>query len=78
MCIQPDGKEYFRFNIGKMPAGSAIRSDFDPGVAKTDPSVFFDKPVAITFRVNKGTIKFTKDVNFAFETAAKPVAKVHT
>lgn len=76
IVIQPDGKEYFRLKIDKMPAGYGIRSDFPPGLAKTDPRVFFGKPVTVTFRVNKGTIKFTKDVNFAFETTAKEIRGV--
>jgi len=74
--MQPDGKEYFRYKIGYKPAGYAIRSDFPPGLAKAPPDVFFGKPVAVTFRVNKGTIKFTKDVKFAFETATKEIPGV--
>ncbi|MDD4871917.1 MAG: hypothetical protein PHR77_15270 [Kiritimatiellae bacterium] len=73
IVIQPDGKEYFRCKIGECQAGGSMRSDFPPGLAKTDPRVFFGKPVTVTFRVNKGTIKFTKDVNFAFETTAKEI-----
>jgi hypothetical protein len=76
VVIQPDGKEYFRYKIGHNVTGSGIRSDFPPGLVKTDPSVFFGKPVTVTFRVNKGAIKFTKDVNFAFETAAQQIRGV--
>jgi len=76
IVMQPDGEEYFRYKIGNTPAGSAIRSDFPPGLAKSPPDVFFGKPVTVVFRVNKGTIKFTKAVNFAFETSAKEIAGV--
>jgi len=76
IVAQPDGTEYFRHKIGNMPAGSAIRSDFPPGLAKTPPDVFFGKPVTLVFRVNKGTIKFTKDLKFAFETAATEIPGV--
>ena len=74
--IRPDGKEYFRYKIGRRPAGYAIRSDFPPGLARTDPSVFFGKPVTVKFRVNKGTMKFTKPVSFAFETAVREIRAV--
>ena len=76
VVIQPDGQEYFRCKVGYKTAGYAIRSDFPPGIAKTDPSVFFGKPITVTFRVNKGTIKFTKDVTFVFETAANEIPGV--
>lgn len=76
VVMQPDGKEYFRYKIRNGPAGSAIRSDFPPGLAKSPPDVFFSKPVTVTFRVNKGTIKFTRDVTFAFETAATEIQGV--
>lgn len=76
IVIQPDGKEYFRYKIGECQAGGSMRSDFPPGLVKTDCGVFFGKPVTVTFRVNKGTIKFTKDVNFAFETTAKEIRGV--
>jgi len=76
VVIQPDGQEYFRCKVGYKTAGYAIRSDFPPGLAKAPPDVFFGKPVAVTFHVNKGTIKFTKDVKFAFETATKEISGV--
>jgi len=73
LVMQPDGKEYFRYHIGYRPAGYAIRSDFPPGLARTPPDVFFGRPITVVFRVNKGTIKFTKDVKFAFETTATEI-----
>lgn len=76
IVIQPDGKEYFRYKSGHKPAGYAIRSDFPPGLAKTDPSVLFGKPVIVRFRVNKGAVKFTKDVTFAFETSVQEIRGV--
>jgi len=76
IVVRPDGKEYFRYKIGYKPAGYSIRSDFPPGLAETPPDIFFGKPVTVIFRVNKGTIKFTKDVKFAFETAATKIQGV--
>jgi hypothetical protein len=76
--IEPGAElEYIvRHKIGERPAGSAIRSDFPPGLAKTGPDVFFGKPVTVTFQVNKGTINFTKNVSFAFETATREIPGV--
>ena len=76
VVIQPDGKEYFRYPVGHPPTGFGIRSDFPPGLAKTDPSVFFGKPVTVAFRVNKGRMAFQKGVTFAFETAAREIPGV--
>jgi len=74
--IQPDGREYFRYKIAYRPAGRPIRSDFPPGLVDAGPGVFFGRPITVVFRVNKGTIRFTKGIKFVFETAAQEIPAV--
>ncbi len=67
VVIQPDGKEYFRYDISSRPAGSSIRSDFAQGFAGGDPRVFYDKRTKFKLRVTKGSIQFLPDTQFRFE-----------
>lgn len=80
VVIQPDGKEYFQYDISSRPAGHSIRSDFSPGFAGGDPSVFYGKQIVFQFRVTKGTMKFFPNQSFRFEfrkeTKVKGVASV--
>jgi hypothetical protein len=68
VVMQPDGKEYFRLTItGERHTGEQIRSDFSKDFAGGDPKVFCGQPIAFTFTVDKGKIKFPENPPFRFE-----------
>ncbi len=68
VVIQPDGKEYFHYTIGKQSKeGNKSRSDFAPGFAGGDPSVFYGKEIVFKFYVDKGKIKFDPKADYKFE-----------
>ncbi len=70
VVIQPDGKEYFRYEkpMGS-EAGGSVRSDFRVGFAGGDPSVFYNKQIIFKFMVDKGKITFAPDSTFRFDFA---------
>jgi hypothetical protein len=67
IVMQPDGKEYFKLDVSRVKAGALIRSDFKPGFAGGDPSVFYNQHITITFRVSKGDLVFDPNGKYYFE-----------
>jgi len=74
--LQADGKEYFRHQMGKTPAGQPMRSDFARGQTNNDMDALFGERITVVFRVNKGKMRFKRDIAFAFETAVKQIRGV--
>ncbi|MBT3270966.1 hypothetical protein HN371_27745 [Candidatus Poribacteria bacterium] len=67
VVLEPDGSEHFTYGaIGHDP-GTSIRSDFMPGFAGGDPSVFYGKPIRIVFRASTGEMRFDPGTKFRFE-----------
>lgn len=64
IVTQPDSKEYYKWvakpEHGTMRGG---KSDFAPGFAGGDPSIFYGKEIRITFQVTKGDLAFDPDPN---------------
>jgi len=77
VVIQPDGKEYFRMKVKRLPQGTSVRSDFSLSFNKRDPSVFYNQHITVKFRVSKGQLKFDLSaVKFRFESFAKEIDAV--
>jgi hypothetical protein len=67
VVMQPDGKEYFRYDMSRVKAGTLSRSDFSQGSAGGDPSVFYNQNVTFIVRVSKGDLVFDQNGKYYFE-----------
>ncbi|MDD5064838.1 MAG: hypothetical protein PHQ35_08805 [Phycisphaerae bacterium] len=67
VVIQPDGKEYFKYDVSKVEEGTVCRSDFKPGFAGGDPRVFYNQNITIIFKVTKGDLVFDPNYKYFFD-----------
>jgi len=67
VVLQPDGKEYFRYDMSRVKAGTSTRSDFRQGSAGGDPSVFYNQNVTFIIRVSKGDLVCDPNGKYYFE-----------
>ena len=64
VVLQPNGQEYAKQDFAAYPGKSdTVQSSFSPGFAGGDPKVFYNQPIRIAFRVEKGGVAFgTNDI----------------
>ncbi|MGD0784821.1 MAG: ankyrin repeat domain-containing protein [Sedimentisphaerales bacterium] len=69
VVIQPDGQEYFRYDLAASAANRNMRSDFKAGFSGGDPRIFFKEHIRFIVHVSKGKMVFPPagSVRFKFE-----------
>ncbi|MDD5065127.1 MAG: ankyrin repeat domain-containing protein [Phycisphaerae bacterium] len=66
VVIQPDGKEYFRYDLPILARGR-LRSDFGVGIAGGDPSVFYKEYIHFSVFASKGKPAFSQSDSAGFK-----------
>ena len=69
VVIQPDGQEYFRYDLPNSAESHSTRSDFRAGSAGGDPRVFYNEYIRFSVWASKGKLVFSQSdsVRFKFE-----------
>ncbi|MHC4943783.1 MAG: tetratricopeptide repeat protein [Planctomycetota bacterium] len=67
VVLEPDGKEYSKYDMGRTPSGALVQSDFARDFAGGDPAVFFNKTIRFKVRVDSGPLRFPIPHDFYFE-----------
>jgi len=61
---KPGGQEYYGQKLNQLPAGEDVESDFRPGFAGGDPSVFYDQHIVVSLRFPQDQMTFPADIMF--------------